>query len=80
MVAYFENKAIEGDKKFTSKHDGVNDKFASKENMILFNKNAKKHIPLYGGYGAYATGTKNDKASINNDKLYLFYNVQGTNM
>ncbi len=86
VVAYFENKAIEGDKKFTATYDGANYKFASKENMGLFSKNPKKYVPQYGGYCAYAVGAKNDKASINpetfeikDDKLYLFYNAWGTN-
>ena len=65
VVAYFENKAIEGDKKFTTKYDGVNYKFASKENRALFNKNPKKYMPQYGGYCAYAMGAKADKVSIN---------------
>jgi YHS domain-containing protein len=86
VVAYFENKAIEGDKKFTSKHDGINYKFSSQKNLDTFNKNSEKYVPQYGGYCAYALGFKADKVSINpktfevkDGKLYLFYNAWGTN-
>jgi YHS domain-containing protein len=86
VVAYFENKAVEGDKKFTSKHDGINYKFYSQKNLDIFNKNPEKYVPQYGGYCAYAIGAKNEKVSINPEtfevkdgKLYLFYNAWGTN-
>jgi YHS domain-containing protein len=86
VVAYFENKALEGDKKFTTKYDGVNYKFSSQKNLDTFNKNPEKYMPQYGGYCAYALGLKADKVSINpksfevkDGKLYLFYNAWGTN-
>lgn len=86
VVAYFNNKAIEGDKKFSTSFDGVKFKFSSEENLKIFNKNPKKYIPQYGGYCAYAVALKSDKVSVNpktfqikDDKLYLFYNAWGTN-
>ncbi len=86
VVAYFNNEAIEGNKKYAVELDGVNYKFSSKENLNTFNKNQKKYIPQYGGYCAYAIALKSDKVSINpktfkisNGKLYLFYNAWGTN-
>lgn len=86
VVAYFNNIAIEGDKSFTTKFDGVSYKFASKEHLNIFNKNPEKYLPQYGGYCAYAIGAKADKVSINpetfeikDSKLYLFYNAWGTN-
>jgi YHS domain-containing protein len=86
IVAYFENKAIEGNKKFIAEHDGVKYKFSSQKNLELFNKNPEKYVPQYGGYCAYAIGVKADKVSINPEtfeikdgKLYLFYNAWGTN-
>ena len=86
VVAYFNNEAIEGDKKFTTSFDGVKYKFSSSENLEVFNKNPEKYIPQYGGYCAYAIAVKNDKVSINpktfqikDEKLYLFYNAWGTN-
>jgi len=86
VVAYFENKAIEGDKKFTTKYEDINYKFSSQKNLDLFKKNPEKYIPQYGGYCAYAIGAKKDKVSINPEtfeikdgKLYLFYNSWGTN-
>ena len=86
VVAYFGNKAIKGDKKFTTKHDGVNFRFSSKENLETFKNAPKKYTPQYGGYCAYAIGLKGEKVSINpktfeirDGKLYLFYNSWGTN-
>ena len=86
VVAYFNNKAEKGDKKFTAKHDGVKFKFSSKENLETFKKAPEKYTPQYGGYCAYAIGAKGEKVSINpktfeirDGKLYLFYNAWGTN-
>ncbi len=86
VVAYFKNKAIEGNKAFITTHDGVNYKFSSKENLEKFNKNPEKYMPQYGGYCAYAVAEKSNKVSIDpktfqvkDGKLYLFYNAWGTN-
>tara|TARA_R110002049_G_scaffold70608_7_gene182372 strand:- start:80 stop:526 length:447 start_codon:yes stop_codon:yes gene_type:complete len=86
VVAYFNYEALEGDKKFTSKHDGANYKFSSEKNLNLFTENPEKYVPQYGGYCAYAIAEKADKVSINpktfkikDGKLYLFYNAWGTN-
>jgi len=86
VVSYFNNKAIEGDKKFTASFEGAKYKFLSEENLNIFNKNPEKYVPQYGGYCAYAIGKKNDKVSIDPEtfqikdgKLYLFYNAWGIN-
>ena len=86
VVAYFNNEAIEGDKKFTASFKGVKYKFSSAENLKAFNKHPKKYVPQYGGYCACAIAIKSDKVSINpktflikDHKLYLFYNAWGTN-
>ncbi|WP_303318848.1 YHS domain-containing (seleno)protein [Flavivirga abyssicola] len=86
VVAYFNNEAIEGHKKFRHEYDSVNYKFSSKEHLDAFKTNPEKFIPQYGGYCAYAIAIKENKVSINpktfkiiNDKLYLFYNAWGTN-
>ena len=86
VVAYFSNKAIEGNKKFTTTYNDVKFKFATKENLETFKKDPKKYIPAYGGYCAYAIGAKNKRVSIDPEtfeirdgKLYLFYNSWGVN-
>jgi len=86
VVAYFNNEALEGDKKFTTSFDGIKYKFSSEKNLKTFNKKPEKYIPQYGGYCAYAIAIKSDKVSINpktfqiiDGKLYLFYNAWDTN-
>lgn len=86
VVAYFNNKSEEGNKKFQTMFDGIVYKFSSEKNLNIFQENPEKYAPQYGGYCAYAVALKSDKVSINpksflikNDKLYLFYNAWGTN-
>ena len=86
VVAYFNNKAIEGSKNFTKEYDGVKFKFSSQNNLDAFKSSPHKYIPQYGGYCAYAIAEKAEKVSINpktfeirDGKLYLFYNAWGTN-
>jgi len=86
VVAYFNNTAKKGDKKFTSEFKGVQFKFSTKENLETFKKSPKKYVPQYGGFCAYAIGTRGEKVSINpktfeirDGKLFLFYNSWGTN-
>lgn len=86
VVAYFSNKAVEGNKKFTTNYNGVKLKFSSEKNLKLFKENPNKYFPQFGGYCAYAIGKNGDKVSINpktfevrDGKLYLFYNSWGTN-
>ena len=86
VVAYFNNEANEGDKRFTTSLDGIKYKFSSEENLKTFKNSPKKYLPQYGGYCAYAIAVKSDKVSINpktfqikDGKLYLFYNAWGTN-
>lgn len=86
VVAYFDNEALEGNKKFKTSFKNVDYKFSSKKNLDLFIKNPEKYLPQYGGYCAYAVALKGEKVSINpksylirNGKLYLFYDAWGTN-
>jgi YHS domain-containing protein len=86
VVAYFNNKAEKGTKKYTATYDGVKFKFSTKENLKTFKKSPEKYVPVYGGYCAYAIGAKGKKVSIDPEtfeirdgKLYLFYNSWGTN-
>lgn len=86
VVEYFNNKAIEGDKVFSTTHDNVKYKFVSQKNLDTFLASPKKYIPQYGGYCAYAIAEKSKKVGIDPEtfeihdgKLYLFYNSWGTN-
>jgi YHS domain-containing protein len=54
-VAYFtDNKPVKGDVKFKSEYEGVIYFFSSKEHKSLFDANASKYVPAYGGYCGYA--------------------------
>ncbi len=87
VVSYFTNQApLKGDRKYTTTYNGANFKFASQDNLDLFNANPEKYIPQYGGYCAYAVALASKKADVNpktfeirDDKLYLFYNAFGNN-
>jgi YHS domain-containing protein len=80
VVAYFDNVAVEGDQQFSTKHDGINYKFVSKEHLEKFKANPNNYMPQYGGYCAYALADKGKKVGIDpnsfqimDGKLYLFY-------
>lgn len=86
VVAYFNNQALEGNKKYTTQQDGVTYLFSSQENLNTFIENPEKYKPQFGGYCAYAVAVKSKKVSIDPEtyeirdgKLYLFYNAWGTN-
>lgn len=86
VTEYFNNKALEGDTKFSTEYDGVKFKFVSQENLDTFIASPKKFVPQYGGYCAYAIADKGKKVSVDPEtfeirdgKLYLFYNSWGTN-
>jgi len=86
VVSYFENKAVEGSKKYTTTYDGAKYKFISQAHLDTFKSNSKHYVPQYGGYCAYAVAEKGKKISIDpetfeirDNKLYLFYNSWGNN-
>lgn len=86
VVAYFNNEAVKGNKKFSTSYENATFRFSSKENLTAFLNSPEKYIPQYGGYCAYAIGVKGEKVSIDpetfeirDQKLYLFYNAWGTN-
>ncbi|THU30385.1 YHS domain-containing protein [Niastella caeni] len=81
-VAYFkQNKAEKGSKDLAVFYQGATYYFSSAANKDEFKKNPALYEPQYGGWCAYAMGSKGEKVSINpstfkitNGKLYLFYN------
>jgi len=86
VVAYFNHKAIKGDKKITYNYKEVKYSFSSNKNFETFKKNPEMYIPQYGGYCAYAIAVNNKKVSVNpksfqilDHKLYLFYDNWGVN-
>ncbi len=85
-VAYFtENKAVEGNKSISSKHNGVAYYFSNMKHKTMFDVDPSKYEPAYGGYCAYAMAF-GDKVKIDpetfkikNDRLFLFYNFRFNN-
>ncbi len=80
-VAYFtENKAVKGDKDFSTEWRGAKWQFSSQENLDKFTADPEKYAPQYGGYCAYAVAkgglAKGDPEAwhIYNGKLYLNFN------
>ena len=85
-VAYFGNKALKGDKKFSATHQGATYSFSSEQNRKAFLQNPSKYEPQYGGWCAYAMGATGEKVEIDpktfkivDGKLYLFYNAYFNN-
>lgn len=85
-VAYFSNKALKGDKKYTANYMGVIYYFSSETNKNNFLKNPSKYEPQYGGWCAFAMGDYGKKVEIDpqtfkiiDGSLYLFYNAYFNN-
>ena len=81
VVSYFDGKALEGKKEFTTNYDGVNYKFLSDQNRDKFIADPPAYLPQYGGYCAYAMAVNGKKVNVDPEtfeiregKLYLFYN------
>jgi YHS domain-containing protein len=81
-VAYLNQlKAVKGNKSFSSSYGGITYYFSSAANKDEFSKNASRYEPAYGGWCAYAMGSKGEKVSVDpktfkivNGRLNLFYN------
>lgn len=86
VVAYFDGKAKEGLKKFSTEYDGVKFKFHNQENLDKFKATPINYLPQYGGYCAYGVAVSGTKVNVDpktfeirDNKLYLFYNSGNTN-
>ena len=73
VVSYFSNTAEKGAKEFTTTYNKVKFKFSSKKNLETFKKAPKKYIPAYGGFCAYALGTKAERVAINPETFEIKY-------
>jgi YHS domain-containing protein len=85
-VAYFTNKAVKGENKFSVNHQGAIYYFSSEANKKHFLENPLKYEPQYGGWCAFAMGDYGKKIEIDpktfkivDGKLYLFYNAYFNN-
>ncbi len=81
VVAYHTmGKPTEGSDQFVAEHDGAKYRFASAENLAMFQADPAKFAPAYGGYCAFGTafGRKFDGDPqawrIVDGKLYLNLN------
>jgi YHS domain-containing protein len=81
-VAYFTiGEPTRGSDKFTTRWQGATYKFASADNLALFEAKPEAYAPQYGGYCAFAVakgataGTVAEAWSIVDGKLYLNYSL-----
>lgn len=81
-TAYFSGKPQKGKEEFSYTQEGVNYQFISANNLETFKKNPAKYEPQYGGWCAYAMGSKGEKVEVDpetfkivNGKLFLFYHT-----
>ncbi len=81
-VAYFkQQKAVEGNYKYSIDWSGSKWNFASQANLDSFKVAPEKYAPQYGGFCAYGTSenhlspTDPEAWTIVNNKLYLNYNM-----
>ncbi len=86
VVSYFDGKAKKGKRTYTVTYKEINYFFSSNENMKKFETNPETFLPQYGGWCAYAMGSKGEKVDMNpkefeirDGKLFLFYNAYFTN-
>ena len=85
-VSYFQGGGVEGSKDFATEYEGAEYRFASAENLALFQADPGKYAPQYGGYCAWAVSQgklapgKPEFAAVHDGKLYLNFNqdVQDT--
>lgn len=80
-VAYFtEGQPVKGSKEFSTRYEGAEFRFASAENLAMFEENPEKYAPQFGGYCAWAVAEGKtakgdpDHWQIVDGKLYLNYN------
>ena len=80
-VAYFtEGQPVKGKKEFSTEYEGAEFRFASAENLAMFEEDPAKYAPQYGGYCAWAVAEGKtakgdpDHWKIVDGKLYLNYN------
>jgi len=79
VVAYFTQGAYQpGNAEFSSRHEGVDLRFASAEHKALFEQEPAKYLPQFGGYCANGIvygipwGGDADTWKIIDGKLYIF--------
>jgi len=80
VVSYSRDKPIVGSKDITSSYLGGTYRFATEENRALFDRDAAKYAPLYGGFCAFAMAVENTLVppdplnyKIVGGKLHLFF-------
>ena len=73
--------AKQGNKAFSTNHNGATYYFISAENQNTFTKDPGKYLPQFGGYCAFGMAKMNQKVPVNPEtfliddgKLYLFFN------
>jgi len=80
-ISYFTGRPARGSKIYRYQYQGVEYHFENMAHLDEFKRNPGGYEPQYGGWCAYAMGTKGEKVEIDpetfkitGNKLYLFYN------
>ncbi|MES2794822.1 MAG: YHS domain-containing (seleno)protein [Bacteroidota bacterium] len=81
-VSYFLKRPLKGKKELTFVYEGIKYQFSNTENQNAFKKTPEKYEPQFGGWCAYAMGSKGEKVEVDpetykivNGKLYLFFHT-----
>ena len=86
-VSYFDQQPVRGNVEITATHDGIHYRFASHANRSRFLADPERHLPRYGGWGAFGLGLDEAEMGIARERypvdpesyaivdgeLYLFY-------
>ena len=79
-LTYFQGKLQKGKKEYSYTQEGITYQFTSANNLEIFKKNPSKYEQQFGGWCAYAMGSKGEKVEVDpenykitNGTLYLFY-------
>ena len=85
-VSYFDGKPKKGELTISLLYEGITYLFDNTENLQKFRAKPDKYIPRYGGWCAYAIGSKGELVNVDPEtfkiidgRLYLFYNAYFNN-
>ncbi len=64
VVNYFRGTAVKGSREWEATHRGVTYRFTSERNQHLFQADAERYLPAYGGWCAYAMARSGSRVAV----------------